>query len=133
MIRIILGAIAGFVVWSVLWVGSDAVFMAVSTWYRENLEAFQKAIETKTEYTVDSTILIFSLIRSVVCSVISGLIAALISKEPIKSPLLAGIFLLAFGIFIQSVYWNYVPLWYHIPFLFLLIPMTLLGGKLQNG
>lgn len=132
MIRIILGAIVGFIVWSILWVGSDAVFMAVSTSYREYLEGFNKALETKQPFETNSTILFLTLIKSFICSIISGLITAMIAKENTKSTLLAGILLLAFGIFIQSIYWNYLPLWYHIPFLFLLIPMTYLGGKLRK-
>ncbi len=132
MLRIVIAAIIGFVVWSILWVGSDAVFMAISPWYKESLEGFQKALETKTPFEVPSTLLIISLIRSVLFSIISGLITALISQESSKAPLFAGVLLLAFGIFIQSIYWNYVPLWYHIPFLLLLIPMTVLGGKLKK-
>jgi len=132
MLRIIIAAIIGFVVWSILWVGSDAVFMAISPWYKESLEGFQKALETNTPFEVPSTLLIISLIRSVLFSIISGLITAIISQESSKAPLFAGVLLLAFGIFIQSIYWNYVPLWYHIPFLLLLIPMTMLGGKLKK-
>ncbi len=133
MLRIILGVIVGFIVWSVLWVGSDAIISAISpNWYGKSLVDFQAAIDNKTPYTVDSTILIMSLIRSVIFSIISGFITALIAKENSKSTLGLGILLLLFGIFIQSIYWNYVPLWYHIPFLLLLIPMAILGGKLKK-
>jgi hypothetical protein len=130
--RIILGAIAGFIVWTVLWVGSDAVFMAVSSSYKEYIEGFNNALTTKQPFEINSTILFLTLIKSFICSIISGLIAAIIAKENTKSAALLGIFLLAFGIFIQSIYWNYLPLWYHITFLLLLIPMSILGGKLHK-
>ncbi|NJM52520.1 MAG: hypothetical protein HC846_03445 [Blastocatellia bacterium] len=130
--RIILGAIVGFIVWSVLWVGSDAVFMAISSSYREYMEGFNKALETKQPFEINSTILFLTLIKSFICSIISGLVAAMLAKENTKSTLLLGVLLLAFGIFIQSTLWSYLPLWYHIPFLVLLIPMTFLGGKLQK-
>lgn len=133
MLRIIIGAIVGFIVWSVLWVGSDAVFMAISASYREYMDGFQKALETKQPFETNSTILLLTLFKSFICSIISGLIAAIIAKENTKSTLLLGVLLLAFGIFIQSTLWNYLPLWYHIPFLLLLIPMTLIGGKFQKS
>lgn len=132
MLRIILGVIAGFLVWTILWVGTDAVFMAISTSYREYMEGFQNALETKQPFELSSMILLLTLFKSFACSIISGLIAALIARENLKSTLLLGVLLLAFGVFIQSVYWNYIPLWYHISFLLLLIPMTFLGGKLKR-
>ena len=133
MLRIILGAIAGFIVWSVLWVGSDAIISVISpNWYGKSLVDFQNAVDNKLPYTVDSTILIMSLSRSVIFSIFAGFATALIAKENSKSTLGLGILLLLFGIFIQSIYWNYVPLWYHIPFLALLIPMAILGGKLKK-
>ena len=133
MLGIILGAIVGFIVWSVLWVGSDAIISVISpNWYGKSLVDFQNAVDNKLPYTVDSTILIMSLIRSVIFSIFAGFATALIAKENSKSTLGLGILLLLFGIFIQSIYWNYVPLWYHIPFLALLIPMAILGGKLKK-
>lgn len=130
--RIILGAIVGFVVWSILWVGSDGVFMAIFPSYKEYMEGFNNALQTQQTFAVNSVILFLTLIKSFICSVISGLIAAIIARENTKSTIILGILLLAFGIFIQSVYWNYLPLWYHLAFLILLIPMTILGGKLRK-
>jgi MFS family permease len=131
--KIILGIVVGFIVWSVLWVGSDAVLMALSPdWYGKHQTEFENAVNNQTPFTVSSTILIIGLIRSVIFSIISGFLAALIAKENTKSTLGLGILLLLFGIFVQSIFWNYVPLWYHIPFLLLLIPMTILGGKLKK-
>lgn len=132
MLRIILGAIVGFIVWSILWVGSDAVFMAISSSYKEYLEGFNNALLNKQPFETNSIILFLTLIKSFICSIIAGLITAVIAKENLRSTLITGVLLLAFGIFIQSVYWNYLPLWYHLTFLILLIPMTVLGGKLKK-
>ncbi len=133
MVRIILGAIAGFIVWSILWVGSDEIFMRLSpAWYGKHHNELKAAVENQTAFMSDSTILIIGLIRSIIFSLIAGFVAASIAKENSKSTLAAGILLLLFGIFIQSIFWNYAPLWYHIPFLVLLIPMTILGGKLKK-
>ncbi len=132
--RIILGAIVGFVVWTFFLVGSDAVWMAVSPdWYGKHQADFQAAIDNKTPFMADSTILIIAVIRSAVFSIMTGFIAALIAKENFKSPILLGVFLLTFGLFIHSILRNNVPLWYHFLILFPLIPLTMLGGKLKNS
>src|SRR5688572_2067252 len=133
MMRIILGAVAGFIVWSVLWVGSDAVLSALSPgWYGAHHKTLEAAVNNRTPFMSDSTILMIGLLRSVIFSIISGFVAASIARENTQSTLGLGVLLLLFGIFIQSIFWNYAPLWYHIPFLALLIPMTMLGGKLKR-
>jgi hypothetical protein len=133
MIRIILAIVVGFVVWSLLWVGSDAVFSAFSDGWGKTSMDFRAAVENKTPFTLSSVVLITLLIKSFIVSIISGFITALIARENTKSTFALGILLLLFGISIQSAYWNYMPLWYHLPFLLLLIPMTLLGGKLKKS
>ncbi len=134
MVRIILAIIVGFIIWSVLWVGSDFVLMAVSPdWYGKHQTDLESAALNQTLFMSDSLILIIALIRSVIFSIIAGFLAASIARENIKSTLGLGILLLLFGIYIQSIFWNNAPLWYHIPFLVLLIPMTILGGKLKNS
>ncbi len=131
--KIILGIVAGFIAWSVLWIGSDAILMTLLPgWYGSHQAEFETAVKNQTPFTVDSMILIIGLIRSIIISIISGYLAALIAKENKTSTFCLGILLLLIGIFIQSIFWNYVPLWYHIPFLLLLIPMTILGGKLKS-
>ena len=134
MVRIILAIIVGFIVWSILWVGSDFVLMAVSPdWYGKHQTNLEAAALNRTPFMSDSLVLIIALIRSVIFSIISGFLAASIARENTKSTLGLGILLLLFGIYIQSIFWNNAPLWYHIPFLALLIPMTILGGKLKNS
>lgn len=133
MLRIVLGIIIGFIIWSVLWVVSDMILMTVfSDWYGKHHQELEAAVNNKTPFMSDSIILIIGLIRSVIFSIASGYLAALVAKENSKSTLGLGILLIAFGLFIQSIYWNYAPLWYHIAFLVLLIPMTILGEKLKS-
>ncbi len=132
MVRIILGIIVGFVLWSVLWVGSDSIFSAISADWGKQSADFRTAAENHIPYIIESSVLIILLIKSFILSAISGFITALIARENFKSTIGLGILLLIFGIFIQSAYWSYMPLWYHIPFLLMLIPMTILGGKLRK-
>lgn len=134
MLRIILGAVAGFIVWSILWVGMGAVLSAISPdWYGKIQSEFNAAVASHTPYALDWKIVIWLLVQSVIVSLISGFTAALIAKENYKSTLLLGVLLLLFGIFIQSIHWEYLPIWYHIPFLLLLIPVSFLGGKLRQS
>jgi MFS family permease len=132
MVRIILGVIAGFIAWSILWVGSDAVFSAISADWGKTSTEFQEAVARQTPYTLSSTVLIALLVKSFIVSLISGFITALIARENTKSTFVLGVLLLLFGVFVQVGHWNYMPLWYHIPFLILLIPMTVLGGQLKK-
>ena len=123
MWKIALGVIVGFLVWSILWVGFDALLRAVLTSYDESVKAM----------TFSSLMLILLLVLSAVVSTISGFIAALISKENSKSPLILGILLLIVGVIVQMGVWDKIPLWYHLTFWILLIPMTILGGKLKKS
>ncbi len=122
MLKIFLGVVAGFFVWSFLWVGIDAVLKGVWAGYNESVEAM----------SFSPAMLIVPLILSAVCSVIAGFVAALIAKENSKSPLILGVLLLLVGIFVQMGVWDKIPLWYHLAFWVLLIPMTVFGGKLNQ-
>lgn len=133
MVRIILGIVVGFIAWSILWVGSDQVLMSMSvSWYGAHQYEFEKAMFNQTPFTADSTILVMHLIRSVIISLMAGFLAAFVANENRKSTLILGVLLLAFGLLIQLAAWNYLPIWYHFLFLFLLIPVTIAGGKLRK-
>jgi uncharacterized membrane protein YeaQ/YmgE (transglycosylase-associated protein family) len=123
MLRIIFGIVAGFLVWSILWVGIDAVLKGVWTDYNRSVEAM----------IFSAAQLVVPLILSAVCSIIAGFVAALIAKENSKSPLILGILLLVVGIFVQIAVWDKIPLWHHLTFWILLIPMTIFGGKLRRN
>ncbi|MBK7804117.1 MAG: hypothetical protein IPJ55_15925 [Chloracidobacterium sp.] len=47
MIRIILGVIAGFLAWSIVWIGSDQVMVSTIAWYGEHQNAFERHLQTK--------------------------------------------------------------------------------------
>jgi len=123
MLRIAIGVVVGFLVWSTLGVGIDVVLRAVWTSYDESVKAM----------SFTSSILMVPLILSSCCSIISGFTAALIARENTKAPLILGILLLITGIFVQMSVWEKIPLWYHLTFWVLLIPMTVLGGKLKGN
>lgn len=122
MLRVILGVFAGFVFWSVLWVGVDAVLRALSPGYNASIEAM----------SFTTAQLIIPLVLSAVCSVAAGYLAALIARETTLAPWILGIVLLIVGIFVQMNVWDKIPLWYNLAFWILLIPATVLGGRLKK-
>ena len=133
MLKIVLGVIAGFVAWSILWLGTDQVLiMASPGWYGAHQTGFEFAMGTQQPFTPDTTILIMHLVRAAIISIMSGFLAAFIAGENRKTPLILGVLLLAFGLMVEIMAWNYLPIWYHMVFLALLIPFTVLGGKIKK-
>ena len=133
MLRVILGIVVGFIAWSILWVGSDQLLAVLSpAWYGAHQAAFDKAMFNKEPFTPDNTIVILHLVRSVIISIMSGFLAAVIARGNRNAPLGLGILLLAVGVLFEVMAWNYLPIWYHLAFLALLVPMTILGGRLKK-
>lgn len=132
MVRIILGVIAGFLAWLILWVGSDAVFSIVSADWGKTSTEFREAVEKKLPFALSSSVLIALLVKSFVVTIVSGFLTAWIAGENRKSTLALSVLLLLTGIVVQAAHWDYMPLWYHVPFLILLIPLAILGGRLAG-
>ena len=133
MIRLILGIIVGFVVWTILWLGSEQMLSVLSPgWFGTHQIAFEKATVNKEPFTVETSILLVNLFRGVLITIISGYVAALIAAENRRSTLILGILLLAFGLFVVAMTWSMIPIWYHVLFSLMLIPMTILGGKMRR-
>lgn len=134
MLRVILGVIAGFIAWSIMWIGSDQVLMMLSPdWYGAHQEAFQKALFNKAAFTPDNTILAMHLVRAVIITLMTGFLAAVIARGNRNAPLGLGILLFLFGAMVQAIAWSYIPIWYHVIFLALLIPVSMLGGRLKRS
>ncbi len=134
MVRIILGIIVGFIAWSIIWVGGDAVLTSLSPgWYGAHQDATQVALANNAPFAADTTIAFIHLIRSVIASVLAGFLAAFVAGENRRSPLILGAILLLVGIMVQYMMANVLPLWYHAIFLVLLMPMTIIGAKLRTA
>jgi len=134
MVRVILGVVAGFIAWSIIWVGSDEVLkMASAGWYGTHQLGLEKAITNRTEFAADSTILGIGIIRSIIASILSGFLAAFVANGNRNAPLILSMVLLLVGILVQSMMWNQLPIWFHLIFLALIVPMTILGGRLKTS
>ena len=131
--RIILGVIVGFIAWSIIWVGGNEVLASLSPgWYGAYKLQFEKAAFNNTPFEASSIMMIFHLFRSVIASLLSGFLAAFVANENRRTTMILGVILLVVGIIVQSMVWNLLPIWYHLIFLLLLIPVTIAGGYLKK-
>jgi len=116
--RLILGAIAGYAVWTVIWLGGNALFFAEA-----------KEVVARGEAYTRIGPLMGALVLSILCSLAAGVTAGAIGRARAGgTALAAGLLLLATGIFVQGGARDQMPLWYHLAFLLLLLPLTLLGA-----
>ncbi len=123
MMRSVLSIIVGFVLWTVIWLGGNqGVKMAMPDAFAEDGSSSQP------------TVLLGILVLSVGCSFVAGCVAARMAKSnPRKHGVVLGVMLLAVGIMVQMQFWTVMPLWYHIAFLVLLVPVTLVGATACGG
>ena len=134
MLRIILGVIVGFIVWSIVWVGSDQFLHSLSrNWYGAEKDKIVLAIANNESLNLDAVVVIIDLVRSIIASIMAGFLAAMVAGENRKSTLILGIILLIAGVAVQIHLWKVYPIWFHLIFWALLIPMTILGGKLKQS
>jgi hypothetical protein len=130
MLRIVLGVVAGFIAWLIMWVVSEKIIGAIWPAFGAHQKAFEEAIKNGGPFTADTGALLTHIVLGSIVSVIAGYLAALIAGENTKAPLFAGILLLAMGVAKAVMSWQYVPIWYHIIFTAILLPMAVIGGKL---
>lgn len=118
--RTIGAVVVGVVLWGVLWNGGNAGLGAAG------IIAVGEPIEA-------APVLLGLLAYSAVLSVLAGWVTAAIrgAPEPMGAVrALAGVNL-AIGIVVEIMYWSLMPVWYHLVFLGLVVPMTLLGGRMK--
>jgi hypothetical protein len=133
MIRIALGVIAGFFAWMIVWVGTERVLSAIMPeWYGAPQSAFQNAIENGGQFTAETRLLLSHLVIGSIVSMIAGFLAAVAAGENSRASMILGLVLLAMGLMKAYVSWPYVPIWNHVAFTVLLLPMAIVGGKLKN-
>jgi hypothetical protein len=120
--KVFIGIATGFLLWTILWLGSEPViFTIVPEWNHENDPA-----------RVADVYLIAKLLLSVLFSLISGYVSAVIANDAMRAPTVLGVVLLLVGLFIQISVWDSVPVWFHSIFLGLLLPVTIIGGRLRK-
>ena len=130
MMRIVLGVIAAFIAWLIAWVGSEKILSATWPGFGAHQRAFEEAVKNGGQFTADTTMLLTHIVLGSIVSLMSGSVAALIAGENRRAPLVLGFLLLAIGLLKLVMSWPYVPIWYHVIFTAILLPMAIMGGKL---
>ena len=112
--------IAGFALWTILWLAVNTILQ----------NAFPKLYGPSGDPV--AVLLVILLVLSALYSVVSGYVtAAMAERDPERHALYLGLVLLTVGLFVQIQNWNLAPAWFHVFFLGLLAPGTMLGGYLQ--
>ncbi len=124
------GRYSGFVCWLIVWVGSEKVLSAIWPAFGVHRRAFEEAIKNGGQFTADTTMLLTHIVVGSIVSVMAGALAALMAGENSRAPLIVGILLLALGLLKAVMSWPHVPIWYHVIFTAMLLPMAIIGGKL---
>ncbi len=128
--RIVLGVIAGFFAWLIVWVGSEKILSAIWPAFGAHQRAFEEVVKNGGQFTADTGALLTHIVLGSIVSLLSGSLAALIAGENTRAPLALGFVLLALGVLKAVMSWQYVPLWYHVIFTAMLLPLAVVGGKL---
>ena len=121
MLRSILSVVAAIAVWGVLWVSVNlGIAGAMPTRFDEN------------GITSDPALLVLFIAISAVLCVLAGWLCASIAKHSLmKHVFVLALIQLTIGIFVQASGWDLMPLWYHVTFLALVVPMHLVGGWIR--
>ena len=120
MVRLILGALAAPVLWGALSVPVNLL-----------LGALYGASVALPPYP--TSYLLLSLALSFGYSLFAGWGAARIARTgALKIGVAAGSALLVVGVLVQAGVWDAIPLWWHVVFLVMLMPMCILGARLSG-
>lgn len=119
MLRSLLAVVAGYAVWTVVFLGGSA-----------GMRAAFASLHDADGGTAHLGLLLGYLALSVVASLAAGATTAKLSTDrPMRWVTVLAILLLATGIPVQIGSWSMLPVWYHLAFLGALVPATLLGGR----
>jgi hypothetical protein len=136
MLRIVLGVIGGFIAWLIVWFGSEKGIAAVWPAFGVQQRGFEEAVKNgpgASAFTAETPMLLTHIVMGLVVSLLAGVLAAVIAGENARAPMALGFILLALGFLKAYMSWPYVPIWYHVIFTAILLPMAILGGKLISS
>jgi len=118
--RAVIGVIVGYAAWTAVFLGAGALLAVL---YPDERAAFDDGGDYRA--TVP---LLLSLVSSVVASLAAGFSTAAIAGKR-GAVLVMALLLLATGIGVQASVWSRMPVWYHLVFLALLVPVCLAAGR----
>ena len=116
--RTIAALVSGYILWTALWLGGNL-----------GLRAAGVVPGDVAQPLIDPMPLFALLVLALVCSLSGGYVAAKVSRSSATGVVVSlGVLLFVTGCFVQSTVWRLMPLWYHVVFLGMVIPVTLAGG-----
>jgi len=121
----VLAVVAGYALWTIIWLGGGRALLAA---FPDALPAGDVEAQT-----IESTpYLASALVLSVVCSLAAGAICRIGGTRWLTSAIVLAALLLLTGIGVQLGSWELMPVWYHLAFLALLVPVTLCGARITR-
>jgi hypothetical protein len=135
MLKIALGVIVGFIVWSVVWIGGvQTLATLLPDSYGAQFAATQAAFaENRTPEMLGAQHALMNLGISILASFLAGYMGSLLAGEYRRTTMILGILLVLTGLLVEIAYWAIAPPWYHILFILMLYPITVLGGRLRRS
>lgn len=119
-LRAPLAVFAGMAVWTILWVSGTAGTAALFP---------DDVVEGQALTNV--AILVWFITFGSLLSILAGFLTArLAPSKPMRLVWILALIQLALGLYFEISYWELMPVWYHLVFLALIVPTTLLGGRL---
>jgi hypothetical protein len=131
MIQIILGVVAGFFAWIIVWFSGEKILSILwPAGFGVHQRAFTDALTNGGQFTPTTTFLAIHCVLCAIVSLLAGYVTALIAGEKMIAPIAIAVVMLALGILKAVMSWKLVPAWYHVTFAVLLFSMAYLGGTL---
>lgn len=114
----LLGIVVGYLVWTAIFLGGGAVLRS----------AFGTPEAGAGAADLPVVLLVLLLVLSFSASFVAGALTARMAGGGRPALILGGL-LLGTGIPVQLGAWDQLPVWYHLVFLGMLVPMTVAGGR----
>lgn len=133
MVRMILGVVAGFVGWFIAWIVGEKLIGAAWPAFAVHQAAFEEAIKNGGSFSADTGALITHVVLGTIVSLAAGAVAAVVAGKNSYGPFVVGCLLLAMGVAKAAMSWQYVPVWYHVVFTAMLLPLAVVGGRLISS
>ena len=120
MLRDILAALAGSAGWTILWLSCNTALRGAG---------LLPADANRRVEAIPPLLILLG--ASVVFSIAGFVASALASRAGYRAAIILCAIQLVLGILFQTQAWHLMPIWYHLSFLSLLVPMTLVGAWLR--
>jgi hypothetical protein len=122
MLRQGFAVVIGFAIWSAIWLACNELLVELHALPHSGNTPIQEAAP-----------LLALLVSAAIASLAAGYATAMVNASASTRPVLVlGALLVIVGVAVQSNFLDLMPLWYHVAFLALLLPVCLVGAKLYR-